>query len=643
MEEKIFPLETIRHSAAHLLAQAVQRFVDPWVQLWTWPAIDTWFYYDMAFSEWVECGEKELKQLTKNLKMITKEPQSYIRYDCELQDGYEINNLTKQLLKNELLGKFSEAGETKISYFLNVVPAAVLQNMRNTTPTYISMYTWVTEFFQEKWIISSEQAVVFLDLCAGPHVDLTKEDIDPNWLKLHRLSWAYRQADEKNQMMTRIYGLGFENKEALQAHEKMMEEAKKRDHRTIGKKMQLFAFDEEVGPGLPLWLPKWTIIVDELEKFAKETEENYGYQRVRSPHIAKDKLYLRSGHLPYYEEDMFPPMELDNEKYYLKAMNCPHHHKIFWATPNSYRDLPARYSEYGHCYRYEDSGSLIGLMRVRSLCMNDAHIYCTEDQFEEEFSKVIEMYLMYFKTFGIEKYQMRLSKHSKAGLGKKYVDNEALWIQTEDQVRKSLVASWVPFVEAEDEAAFYGPKIDVQIRSVIWREFTLATNQLDFAVPKKFNLTYIDTNWEEKTPICIHRAPLSTHERMVGFLIEEYAGAFPVWLAPTQVIIVPVADSFNTYGNKVMTALKEAWMRAHIDDASDSLNKKIRNAEKQKIPYILVVWQKELDNNTVAIRDYRTKKQLYAQLDVFIEKISKEYKNRELTSEEGKYKELIQN
>jgi len=515
MEEKQFPLETIRHSAAHLLAQTIQRFVDPNVQLWTWPAIDTWFYYDMAFSDGIECGEKELKQLTKNMKMITKEPQTYVRYDCTLQDGYEINILTQQHLKNELLDKFAEAGETNISYFLNVVPNAVLDNMRNTTPEYIAMYQHVSGFFQDKWVIALDQSVVFLDLCAGPHVDLTKEDIDPNGLKLNRLSGAYRQADESKQMMTRIYGLWFEDKEELQAYEKMMEEAKKRDHRVIGKKLELFAFDEEVGPGLPLWLPKWTIIVDELENFAKETEERYGYQRVRSPHIAKDKLYLRSGHLPYYEEDMFPPMELDNEKYYLKAMNCPHHHKIFWATPKSYRDLPARYAEYGHCYRYEDSGSLIWLMRVRSLCMNDAHIYCTPEQFEEEFSKVIEMYLYYFKTFGIEKYQMRLSKHSKTWLGKKYVDNEAFWIQTEDQVRKALVASWVPFVEAEDEAAFYGPKIDVQIWSVIGREFTLATNQLDFAVPEKFNLKYVDSDGQEQTPICIHRAPLSTHERMV--------------------------------------------------------------------------------------------------------------------------------
>lgn len=299
-------------------------------------------------------------------------------------------------------------------------------------------------------------------------------------------------------------------------------------------------------------------MVEEIERLGKETEQAYGYSRVRSPHIAKDKLYLRSGHLPYYAESMFPPMEMDGETYYLKAMNCPHHHKIYGAHPKSYRDLPQRYAEYGHCYRYEDSGALFGLMRVRSLCMNDAHIYCTEEQFEEEFTKVVEMYLYYFKIFDVKSYKMRLSKHSKEGLGKKYVDNEALWIQTEDKVRQVLIKLNVPFFEADDEAAFYGPKIDVQIRSVIGREFSLATNQLDFAVPERFNLTYTDKDGEKKTPLCIHRAPLSTHERLVGFLIEHFAGAFPVWLAPTQAIILPVSDTFNDYATTVKQQLLDA-------------------------------------------------------------------------------------
>jgi threonyl-tRNA synthetase len=384
----------------------------------------------------------------------------------------------------------------------------------------------------------------------------------------------------------------------------MVEEAKKRDHRKLGKELELFAFDEEVGPGLPLWLPKGAVIAEELENIAKKTETEYGYKRVRSPHIAKEQLYIRSGHLPYYADSMFPPMEMDNEKYYLKAMNCPHHHKIYAATPKSYRDLPLRLAEYGHCYRYEDSGTLFGLMRVRSLCMNDAHIYCTEDQFEEEFQKVIEMYLYYFKLFDIEKYEMRLSKHSKEGLGKKYVNEPELWIKTESQVRSALEKAKVPFVEAEDEAAFYGPKIDVQIWSVIGREFTLSTNQLDFAQPRSFELKYTARDGSEKTPICIHRAPLSTHERMIGFLIEHYAGAFPVWLAPVQCVILPIAQTHEEYAQTVMSEIQKAGGRAELYDASDSLGKRIRDSQIQKIPFTLVVGDTETERHSVTVRRY---------------------------------------
>ena len=429
-------------------------------------------------------------------------------------------------------------------------------------------------------------------------------------------------------MMTRLYGLAFATKDELKTHQLMIEEAKKRDHRVIGKQMEIFAFDDEVGQGLPLWLPNGTIMVEELETLAKQKEYEHGYLRVRSPHITKESLYLKSGHLPYYAEDMFPPMEMDGEKYYLKPMNCPHHHKIFDATPKSYRDLPARYAEYGHCYRYEDSGSLMGLMRVRSLCMNDAHIYCTEDQFEAEFMKVIELYLFYFKLFGIEKYQMRLSKHSKEGLGKKYVDQPELWIKTENQVRDVMIKAGVPFVEAENEAAFYGPKIDVQIRSAIGREFTLATNQLDFAVPARFSLTYIDKDGEKKTPLCIHRAPLSTHERFIGFLIEHYAGAFPLWLAPQQIVIIPVADVFEEYAQSIATACFPHHLRAHVDTSSDSFSKKIRNAELKKIPYIVIVGEKEVADKTVSVRVFKTKAQLVMNADEFIAERVKEYAER---------------
>jgi threonyl-tRNA synthetase len=412
----------------------------------------------------------------------------------------------------------------------------------------------------------------------------------------------------------------------------MMEEAKKRDHRLIGEKMQLFTFDDEIGPGLPLWLPAGSVIVEEIERFAKEEEQRHGYSRVRSPHIAKEQLYLRSGHLPYYAESMFPPMEMDGERYFLKAMNCPHHHKMYGAHAKSYRDLPVRYAEYGHCYRYEDSGSLFGLMRVRSLCMNDAHIYCTEDQFETEFMDVIEMYKNYFRIFGIERVQFRLSKHSKEGLGKKYVNNERLWIETEDKVRQVLVKSGVPFVEAENEAAFYGPKIDVQIWSAIGREFTLATNQLDFAVPERFDLVYTDKDGKEKTPLCIHRAPLSTHERFIGFLIEHFAGVFPLWLAPEQVRIIPVGEAFVDYAYAVKKNLIDANIRVKVDDSSDSLGKKIRNAETEHVNYIIVVGEQEMKSSSLAVRNYTSKEQTNEALETFMMRIVREISEKSLSS-----------
>lgn len=623
-------LKWARHSLAHVLAQAVQRSIDPMVQLGTGPAVDDGFYYDMLFSDGVSFGEEQLKPLQKIMEWVVKEWQWFGCYTAKnLDDAKALVSVMWQNFKVELLEKFFAKDASAVYTFrYNYVDAQMLPRLEKTCkPEYVEYYKKITSYLEGIDTSVSWRFVTFIDLCEGGHCETTKDIADGSFM-LEKIAGAYRQAKDTNPMMTRIYGLAFADKAGLKEHIAMMEEAKKRDHRVLWQKLELFAFDEEVGPGLPLWLPNGTIIVEELERLAKEKEHEFGYQRVRSPHIAKDKLYLRSGHLPYYAESMFPPMEMDGETYYLKAMNCPHHHKIYAATPKSYRDLPVRYGEYGHCYRYEDSGALFGLMRVRSLCMNDAHIYCTEEQFAEEFMKVIEMYVYYFKLFGIEKYQMRLSKHSKEWLGKKYVDNEALWIKTEAQVRDVLEKSGVPFFEAEDEAAFYGPKIDVQIWSVIGREFTLATNQLDFAVPERFNLTYVDKDGQDKTPICIHRAPLSTHERFVWFLIEHFAGAFPVWLAPTQVQIVPVADVFNDYTQKVANALHAQWLRYLVDDSDDSFSKKIRNAELMKVPYILIVGEKEQTDATVSLRVFKTKEQTTVSLDAFVDQISRENKER---------------
>ncbi|HEX9385428.1 MAG TPA: threonine--tRNA ligase, partial [Anaerolineales bacterium] len=441
----------------------------------------------------------------------------------------------------------------------------------------------------------------FTDLCRGPHVNNTKE-VKQDAFKLMSIAGAYWRGDENNKMLQRIYGTAWENAQQLKDYLWQLEEAKKRDHRKLGKDLEIFIFDDEVGPGLPLWLPNGGVMIEELEKLAKEMEDKAGYVRVKTPHLTKEDLFIRSGHLPYYAESMYPPMELEGVKYYVKPMNCPMHHKIFGSKGRSYRDLPIRLAEYGTCYRYEKSGELFGLMRVRSMQMNDAHIYVSEDQFEQEFLGVVDMYLSYFKLFGLDKYVMRLSLHGKAGLGKKYVGNERLWIKTEEMVRRAMMNGGVPYMEAEDEAAFYGPKIDVQVWSSIGREFSLATNQVDFAVPERFDLKFTNKEGNEEVPLCIHRAPLGTHERMVGFLIEHYAGNFPVWLSPEQVRVIPITDGQNEYANGIVKQLRENGIRAHADISAQRMNAKIRQAQLMKVPYMLVVGENEMKAEQVSLR-----------------------------------------
>lgn len=585
MENNTEKLAHIRHTLAHLLAQAVTSYY-PGVKLTLGPAIDNGFYYDMDLGE-DKITEAEIPKLTEKMRELLPTWTGFTHETVTAEQARVI--FAGNQYKLELIDEIVERGED------------------------ITLYT----------------CGGFTDLCRGGHCDHPNTDIDSESFQVDRIAGAYWRGDENNKMLTRVYGLAFETKAELEKYQEMMAEAEKRDHRKLGKELELFTFDEEVGPGLPLWLPKGTVIVEELEKLGKEIESAHGYDRVRSPHITKGKLYERSGHLPYYAESMFPPMDMDGEKYYLKPMNCPHHHKIFDATPKSYRDLPVRYGEFGHCYRYEDSGSLFGLMRVRSLCMNDAHIYCTEDQFEAEFMDVIQMYLYYFKLFGIDKYQMRLSKHSLEGLGKKYVNEPELWKQTEEEVRRVLIKANVPFVETEDEAAFYGPKIDVQIWSVIGREFTLATNQLDFAVPARFNLEYTDSDGVRKTPLCIHRAPLSTHERFIGFLIEHFAGAFPVWMSPVQVAILPVsAEHHGVYADELYQLLKQADIRVTLE-SDESLGKRIRNAKNMRIPYQVVIGDQERDNGTVTVEGRNGYKEVMSK-EQFIEKLQSEIKERTL-------------
>ncbi len=448
----------------------------------------------------------------------------------------------------------------------------------------------------------------FMDLCAGPHVMRTG---NIKAFKLLRVAAAYYRGKETNPQLQRLYGTAFMKKTELEEWLQMMEEAKRRDHRKIGKEMRLFAFDEDVGPGMPLWLPKGGILIAEIEKLAMETEFAAGYERVKTPHLARENMYKTSGHLPYYADSMFPPIEMKEtmadgtekvERYYLKAMNCPHHHKIFASYPRSYRELPLRLAEYGCCYRYEQSGELFGLMRVRSLQMNDAHIYCTPEQFADEFRAVNDMYLKYFKIFGIEKFQMRFSTHDPERLGQKYVNEPELWKKTEDMVRDVLIKSGINYVEIPNEAAFYGPKIDVQVWSAIGREFTLATNQVDFAVPARFGLVYRTRDNTEATPLCIHRAPLGTHERFIGFLIEHYAGNFPLWLAPEQVRILPIGSEQMDFCEALRKRMHDDGIRVTLDCSGDKIGGKIRNAETDKVHTMFVVGHKEQEANSVALR-----------------------------------------
>jgi threonyl-tRNA synthetase len=581
-------IEAKRHSLSHILAQAVLDMF-PDAKFGIGPTIENGFYYDFELPRTLI--PEDLPILEKKMKHIVKQNQKFGQYDEPVEKAIDFLKAANQAYKVELAADLKKAGETKVSFYKNGP---------------------------------------FVDLCKGPHIEFTNQ-IDPNTFKLDRIAGAYWRGDEKRPMLQRIYGLAFDTREELDAYIAMMKESERRDHRKLGKELELFAFSDNVGPGLPLWLPKGAVICEELEKLAKEKEREAGYVRVKTPHLTKGKLFEMSGHLPLYAESMYPPMKLEGEDdYYVKPMNCPHHHMCYAAHPKSYRNLPLRYAEYGMCYRFEDSGALFGLMRVRSMNMNDAHIYCTEGQFEDEFLSVIKLYLDYYKLLGIDKYEMRLSLHNPEKLGKKYVNEPELWKKSEEMVRKIMKKAKVPFIEVEDEAAFYGPKIDIQIWSAIGREFTIATNQVDFAVPKRMGLTYTDEKGQEKTPICIHRAPLSTHERMIGFLIEHYAGAFPVWLAPVQAVLVPVAEAHEKYAEGFRKQLFDAGVRAEIMTADETLGKRIRYAETQKIPYMLVVGDEEKKTESVNVRNFHTKEQKSMEADKFMEMVLEEIQERKL-------------
>ena len=576
--------DTLLHSTAHLMAQAVKDLF-PEALVTIGPTIENGFYYD--FDVDVPFTDEVIQNIENRMKELAKSSQEISRTEISASDAVKM---------------FDDMGESyKVEIIKEIDPNDI-----------ISAYTQTG----------------FTDLCRGPHVSNTSKI---KHFKLLSTSGAYWRGDENNKMLQRIYGTVFSTKDALKTHLHNLEEAKKRDHRKLGKELNLFAFDEEVGPGLPLWLPNGTIMIEELERLAKQTEKKAGFDQVRTPHLTKGTIYERSGHLEHYKDSMYPEMSIDGADYYVKPMNCPHHHKIFSAIPRSYRDMPVRLSEYGTCYRYEKSGQLFGLMRVRSLQMNDAHIYCSADQFKEEFIDVCKMYLEYFELFDIKKYTMRLSLHDKKHLGDKYVDEPELWLETEQWVREALDEGGFNYIEVPGEAAFYGPKIDVQVWSAIGKEFTLATNQVDFVVPERFDLSYKDKNGNQQTPICIHRAPLSTHERFIGFLIEHFGGNFPLWLAPVQVAVLPVSEKVNDYAKNITNKLIDHDIRAMLDDRSDKVGAKIRKAEISRINVMLIVGPMEQENNTVSVRRKFSGDLGTVDQDILLSTLVNEIKDRSLT------------
>jgi len=571
-------LYRIRHSLAHVLAQAVLE-IRPGSTLGFGPPIKDGFYYDFILSE--PLTDEDFPKLEQAMRRIIKKGQRFYR---------------EELSRDDALNQLSEMNEPyKREYALELLD-------RNDVSELL--------FYRNG---------PFLDMCEGPHVDTTR-DIPRDCFKLRSVAGAYWRGDSDNVMMTRIYAWAFSDKATLDLRVDEYEQALLRDHKKLGRELGIYAIDNDIGRGLPLWLPNGTVIRDELEKLAKELEFKANYQRVATPHIARRDLFYQTGHLPYYADGMYPPMELTEEgddgerikeAYVLKPMNCPHHHKIFSSEPRSYRDLPLRFAEYGQVYRFEESGAVGGLMRVRGMSMNDAHIYCTEDQVKSEFRNVMALHDEAYAILGLDNYYLRLSRrdpHDPKGKDK-YVDDPKSWETCERLITELLNEMEVEYVDGPGEAAFYGPKIDMQFHTVTGRDESVSTIQLDFAVPRRLGLHYVGSDGADHVPYCIHRAPFSTHERFVAFLIEHFAGAFPTWLAPVQVRVLTVSNQFTEYGQQIVDRLRARFIRAELGSDSDTVSKKIRDGTTQKIPNLLIVGEREAQNSTVTLRRYGIEKQ----------------------------------
>ncbi|MFN7975564.1 MAG: threonine--tRNA ligase [Acidobacteriota bacterium] len=590
-------LYRIRHSLAHVMAQAVLAEF-PEAKLGIGPPIENGFYYDFDLPS--PLTPERLPQIESRMRKIVKENQAFKRSELAPAAAVEKIAAMNQPYKIELAKELEVKGAPIISFYENGP---------------------------------------FVDMCEGPHCAATGE-IPQDAFKLDSIAGAYWRGSEKNKMLTRIYALAFPTKGELDAYLAARSLAQERDHKKLGRELELFHIDDEVGKGLILWLPHGTVLRDEVEALAKEFEFRYGYVRVATPHITKQGLYYKSGHLPYYQKDMFPPLRLaekadgdasaapaKEEVYYLKPMNCPHHHMIFRTRPRSYREMPLRLAEYGSVYRFEQSGELGGLLRVRGMTMNDAHIYCPKALLKQEIASILKMYREIYSVFEFDRYQMRLSLHDPAR-GEKYHDDEALWAESETTLQSAMDELELRYDVARDDAAFYGPKIDIQFKNLLGREETVSTIQLDYLAAKRFELSYVDEHGQEQPPVVIHRAPLSTHERIMAYLIEHYGGAFPAWMAPVQVRLLTIADDILPYADGLAEKLRERRIRAEVDHTPHSFNKKIRAGTLQKIPILLVIGKKEAAEGTVTVRRYKVKKQETMAFDAFVAAVEEEIRAR---------------
>ena len=617
-----------RHSLSHILAQAVQREQQRDVEVAIWPAIDNGFYYDFLFSSEKQIKEEDLKKIQNQMEKIVKENQDFVLFSLPDDASKKlVVELMKQKYKEEMRSEFAAAWEEITFYANTIVEWAKDALLRGIDQEYIKYYEGVTKYLQELFPEKfNGKFVTFLDMCEGPHVSNTKE-LDTKAFKLDKLAWAYWRGNSNNVMMVRVYGLAFDTKEELQNYQHMMEEAKKRDHRILGQKLKIFTISPLVWSGLPLLQPNGMIIRKEVEDYLRELHKDKGYLRVWTPHLAKEELYKTSGHADKFWDELFR-VKGKEESFFMKPMNCPHHMQIFADNQFSYRDMPIRYFEPATVYRDEKTGQLSWLTRVRSITQDDGHLFCRVSQITEEVWTIVQIIKEFYTTLGmIDDYWVRLSIRGPEG---KYLWDDSVWEKAEWALRAASEKYDLPYKIWVWEAAFYWPKLDFMFKDAIGREWQLATIQCDFNLPVRFDLSFTNEQGEKERPVVIHRAISGSLERFMWVMIEQFWGAFPLWLAPVQFQIVPVADKFNDYAFELAARLRKDDFRVKVDDSTDSFSKKIRNAELMKVPYTLIVWEKEVEWKSVSVREFRSKKQYTLKTEELLDQVMVERKERKI-------------